>query len=186
MKKIGCLVLCAALLCTAVGCTGGAHFTEETAPLEGSGFAGSFHQYLWAQVYNDTGEEQTEATYEGVDVDAFFAIIRMNAEAARAQGLAGSPEILETFLETYVANYDGRNEEITAQDTGTEDVRLLEFEYGGEEPRTYRAKMVSDKESGELLLLLAACPSDSQLMQEEIGMIFDSITMREFSEADGH
>ena len=174
------------MLCVVVGCgnnSGGprvdSKFTEEAVPLEGSGFSGKFHQYLWTQANYSESSQKTETSYDGKESDAFFAVVRLDGETAQAQGLAGSTEIMETFLQIYVANYGGSNEELTAQDTDTEYVRILSFEYGDAEASTYRAKMVVDKASGELLLLLASYPNSSeQHIKDEITVIFETMTMQ--------
>lgn len=157
---------------------------EEARELQINGFKTSYHQYMWTPLGTNEAEGISEVTYNHTESDAYFAAVRINAETAKAQSLT-DPEGMETLLNTYVANYAGTKEKITANDNETEYVRELSFEYQDTEAGadfTYLAKLVLNKDNGEMMVLLAAHPKNSgSLLKEELALIMGSAEMQEMT-----
>ena len=182
MKKAAALfVLFGLAAAVLAGCSGGAP-AEEAVSLKANGFTTSYHQYMWTLAGSSETEYLTEATYSYYDGNAFFSVVRIGAEAAKEQGLT-VPEAMETLLKTYVANYNGSNEKITAGDNEQEYVRELAFEYDDadmNEKYTYTAKMMMNKASGEVMIVLAGYPnSGDKQLKTEVALISDSAVMQE-------
>lgn len=162
--------------------------TEEAVDLEGNGFTTSYHPYMWTSIGTSATDLTAESTFNHNEVDAFFAAIRISAEATKHEGIT-SPEGMEGLLNTYVANYSGTDEKITAADTEKEYVRLLVFEYDNtemEQKYAYTAKLVMEKDTGEMLAILAAYPAKSdRMVKDEVQLIMDNAIMRDMAEAPG-
>lgn len=182
LKTLGTLLLVLAVLLA--GCAAQKP-QEEAQALDGNGFSASYHAAVWTRL-SDAG---MQVTYSHTEVDAFFALIRLDSETATAQGIT-QPAGMETLLQAYVANYSGSEEKITPADTDAEYVRTLTFTYQDEEmnkPYTYLAKVMVDKASGETLAVLAAYPNDSgEQVKSEISLVMDSaaITDRESGQGE--
>ncbi len=178
LTVISLAALAVMLLSMLAGCSSNSREPlEDARSLESNGFTTSYHQYMWTLVGSNESGELTEATYSHHESNSFFSIVRISAEAAKAQGLSG-PAAMETLLSTYVVNYAGSNENITNSDNELEYIRSLTFEYDDaslNEKFTYEAKMVMNKGSGELMIILAGYPKSSDtLLIGEIALIMDS------------
>ena len=182
MRRIAIVLLCfVAVVIVLTGC-GNSEPLEDAKPLEANGYSTNYHQYMWTRVGTTESESISESSYQYKDSDAFFAIVRISAETAKAQGLV-TPESMETLLMTYVANYNGTDQKITPADNDLEYIRELTFVYDDhdmDEEYTYLAKLVLNKESGEMMVVLAAYPSKSDtLLKNEVELIMNDAVMGE-------